>query len=116
MGCWHTYVLFKRRFISNFKGNLPADDSPKKAVFIATKIPQNPQIHFEEILADADLDYLGSDDFFEIGEGLFRELVHFKAFSSGVEWNQLRKRFFKEHSCHIQTAKKKRNKKTRIPE
>ena len=32
----------------------------------ATKIPQKPQNHLEEILADSDLDYIGRDDMFVI--------------------------------------------------
>ena len=32
----------------------------------ATKIPQTPLTKLEEIICDADLDYLGREDFFEI--------------------------------------------------
>ena len=33
---------------------------------MATKIPQKPQNHYEEVLSDADLDYLGRDDFLRL--------------------------------------------------
>jgi hypothetical protein len=45
-----------------------------KGMIMATRIPQTPTNHLEEILADADLDYLGRDDFEEISERLFKEL------------------------------------------
>jgi len=40
----------------------------------ATKIPQSPKNHLEEILCDADLHYLGTGDFEEISDTLREEL------------------------------------------
>lgn len=42
----------------------------------ATKVPQQPQTKLEEIICDADLDYLGRDDFFQI------ERVYIRNFST----------------------------------
>jgi uncharacterized protein len=42
-------------------------------MIIATKVPQAPKNLLEKILADADLDYLGRDDFFTKGYQLFTE-------------------------------------------
>ncbi len=39
-------------------------------MIMATRIPQAPHNLLEEIICDADLDYLGRDDFFKIGNGL----------------------------------------------
>src|ERR1041385_5974927 len=39
----------------------------------ATKLPQEPRTHLERIIADADLDYLGRDDFYPIAKTLFDE-------------------------------------------
>ena len=43
-------------------------------MIMATKIPQSPKNYLEQILCDADLDYLGRDDFYDIGGTLFKEL------------------------------------------
>ena len=43
-------------------------------MIMATRIPQSPSNQLERILCDADLDYLGRDDFYEIGGRLFEEL------------------------------------------
>jgi uncharacterized protein len=42
-------------------------------IIMATKIPQSPKSHLEEIICDADLNYLGRIDFFGIGENLYKE-------------------------------------------
>src|SRR4051812_29482608 len=43
-------------------------------MIMATRIPQTPHNILEQIIADADLDYLGRDDFWTIGNKLFSEL------------------------------------------
>jgi len=43
-------------------------------MIMATKIPQDPHTKLEKIICDADLDYLGRDDFFTIGDKLYDEL------------------------------------------
>ena len=62
------------------KKELPVFDLKKKEVericglIMATKIPQTPGNKLEEIICDADLDYLGTADFFTISDSLFLEL------------------------------------------
>lgn len=73
-------------------------------MIMATKIPQLPKTHLEEILADADLDYLGRDDFFSIGDKLFTELSMFGFINSETEWNQLQVRFLDNHHYFTQSA------------
>lgn len=63
----------------------------------ATRLPQSPTNVLEEIICDADLDYLGRNDFFTIGEGLFREFVYQKVVTDEREWNQLQVRFLETH-------------------
>lgn len=74
----------------------------------ATKIPQSPKTFLEEIMADADLDYLGRDDFFSIGDKLFAELSVFGFLSSEDEWNRLQVRFLESHRYFTKTALKLR--------
>ena len=69
-----------------------------EGMIMATKIPQNPKNHLEKILSDADLDYLGRDDFFIIGEKLFDELKFHGAIKSEYEWNLIQEKFLKNHN------------------
>lgn len=80
-------------------------------MIMATKIPQSPQNHLEEILADADLDYLGRDDFFTIGNRLFDELSMFGIVSTERDWNMLQLRFLESHHYFTKTAIALRNEK-----
>lgn len=71
---------------------------------MATKIPQSPKNHLEQILADADLDYLGRDDFFETGNKLFSELSIFGFLNTEDEWDRLQVRFLESHYYFTPTA------------
>ena len=73
-------------------------------MIMATKIPQSPKNNLEEILADADLDYLGRDDFFIIGDKLFNELSVFGFIQTEAEWNQLQVRFLENHHYFTKSA------------
>ena len=73
-------------------------------MIMATKIPQNPQNHLEEILCDADLDYLGREDFFPIGNQLFEELKALLAVRTEKEWNSIQIRFLEQHTYFTRTA------------
>lgn len=75
-----------------------------QGMIMATKIPQSPQNHLEEILADADLDYLGRDDFFVIGDKLYEELAMFGIVQTENDWNSLQKKFLENHHYFTHTA------------
>lgn len=74
----------------------------------ATKIPQLPQNTLENIIGDADLDYLGTDLFYSIGETLFRELMAFNKIANEEQWDKIQVKFLKNHSYHTPFAKKHR--------
>jgi len=74
----------------------------------ATKIPQTPHNRLEEIICDADLDYLGRDDFFKIGNGLYEELCMYGIIDSEHDWNKLQVRFLEKHKYFTKSAKKLR--------
>jgi len=78
-------------------------------MIMATKVPQKPKSHLEEIICDADLDYLGRDDFFTIGNRLFSELRVYGMIQSELEWNQLQVRFLESHHYFTKTAIRLRN-------
>lgn len=75
-----------------------------KGMIMATKIPQTPHNHLEQILADADLDYLGRDDFFVIGDKLFEELSMFGIVNSERDWNMLQEKFLESHHYFTETS------------
>lgn len=70
----------------------------------ATRIPQNPKNHLEQILADADLDYLGRNDFFTISHKLFRELIHTGIINDDAEWNEVQLNFIESHQYFTKSA------------
>ncbi len=73
-------------------------------IIMATKIPQDPKNHLEEVLADADLDYLGRDDFFTTGNKLFTEFIVSGFLNTEEEWNNLQVRFLESHHYFTKTA------------
>lgn len=79
-------------------------------MIMATRIPQTPHCHLEEILADADLDYLGRDDFFSISNKLYEEFLASGVVQDLKEWNEIQVRFFESHKYFTQTSRKFREK------
>ncbi|MEI8060554.1 MAG: HD domain-containing protein [Ferruginibacter sp.] len=66
-------------------------------MIMATKIPQTPHNKLEEIICDADLDYLGREDFFEIAATLFLEWKSRFFIVEENEWIHVQFNFFKLH-------------------
>jgi len=77
-------------------------------LIMATKVPHLPANHLEEIICDADLDYLGRDDFFIIANNIFRELLVHNVISDERQWNQLQVKFLSSHTYFTETSKKLR--------
>jgi len=69
-------------------------------MIMATKIPQSPKTQLEKILCDADLDYLGRDDFYTIGQKLHDELRESGTIETEREWNLIQKTFLENHHYH----------------
>jgi len=66
----------------------------------ATSIPQKPKTKLECILADADLEYLATDDFKRIGDKLYLEMKHTNPDLSMEEWNEIQIKFLQSHFYH----------------
>lgn len=81
------------------------------SLIMATQVPQKPKGHLQRIICDADLDYLGRDDFFEISEKLYEELIALGLVSCKAEFLERQLLFFEEHHYFTQTSKASRNKK-----
>ena len=74
-------------------------------MIMATKIPQSPNTILEQIIADADLDYLANDDAYNIAENLFEELQSYTALRERAQWMQLQADFLTQHHYHTEYSR-----------
>lgn len=79
-------------------------------MIMATKIPQTPHNLLEQIICDADLDYLGRNDFEPISKQLHKEFITFKIIPEDCVWDHIQIKFFETHHYFTKTAITKRNK------
>ncbi len=79
-----------------------------KGLIMATRIPQTPKNYLEKIICDADMDYLGRDDFYPISNQLYKELQSFSVINDVNEWNKIQIKFLEAHQYHTDFAKKNR--------
>ncbi|NEU08310.1 HD domain-containing protein [Flavihumibacter sp. R14] len=77
-------------------------------LIMATQIPQLPATLLEKIICDADLDYLGRDDFFSIGDNLRREFLSYNIVANDEQWEQLQIKFLQKHQYHTESSQKLR--------
>jgi HD superfamily phosphodiesterase len=85
------------------------DISTIKGLIMATKLPQTPYTKLEMILADADVEYLGTDLFLEIGNRLYKELQSKNKELTISDWNQLQIKFLTNHSYFTSYCKQFRD-------
>lgn len=78
------------------------------SMIMATKIPQSPKNKMEQILCDADLDYLGRDDFYTIANSLFIELKNFQILQDIESWNRIQVSFLDNHQFFTPTNRGRR--------
>ena len=75
----------------------------------ATKMPQNPQNHLQQIMCDSDLDYLGRSDFYPIAESLRQELVEFgKLEDNPLQWVEMNIGFLSTHKYFTKSSQLRR--------
>ncbi len=77
-------------------------------LILATKLPPKPKNLLEKIMCDADLDYLGREDFIPVSNTLFEELKAQGKINSLNEWNKLQVKFLTGHQYFTETANKLR--------
>lgn len=75
-----------------------------QGLIMATKLPQQPKTLLQRIICDADLDYLGREDFFEVGDNLRKEFLHYKMVPGNDEWEAMQLNFLKTHRYHTKTS------------
>jgi adenylate cyclase len=71
---------------------------------MVTQMPPKPRNKLEEIMCDADLDYLGRSDMIPVSTLLFRELKEYNKIGSWNEWNRMQIKFISNHQYHTRTA------------
>jgi predicted metal-dependent HD superfamily phosphohydrolase len=76
-----------------------------QSLIMATKLPQSPKNHLEKVICDADLDYLGRDDFFTIGDNLRKEFLHYNIVPSNEAWEKLQLNFLKNHQYFTESSR-----------
>ena len=99
-----TGCLIAKDVLPNY-GYAPNEIERICGMIMATKIPQSPKNLLEQIICDADLDYLGRDDFFAIGNTLFEELKVLGILESEWQWNNMQVKFLENHAYHTETTK-----------
>lgn len=77
-------------------------------MIMSTKIPQDASSLLEEIICDADLDYLGRADVGIVAETLFEELKNRKEVTTQEQWNKIQIEFLQSHHYHTRYAKEQR--------
>ena len=75
----------------------------EELIFV-TQIPHKPKNKLEEIICDADLDYLGRDDFHEIADRLRKELREYGKIDSDRKWDEMQVAFLNMHKYFTATA------------
>ena len=73
-------------------------------IIMATRVPQSPINHLGEILADADLFYLGTENYSEYADKLFRELKNSEKVKTEVEWQLMQIEFLSSHKYFTASA------------
>ncbi len=113
-GFTETYSDHEEKGCEIARKHLPRFDYSEKDIeticgmIMATKIPQAPKNHLEEIICDADLDYLGRKDFYSIGNTLFQEFKEYNVVQDEKAWNKLQVGFIGNHSYFTKTTLERR--------
>lgn len=110
-GIMETYIGHEEASVKILREVLPRFDYTPEEIerisqmILTTKLPQNATNYLEQILCDADLDYLGRNDFFMISLRLFHEwnVLDIKKLSL-KEWYDLQIDFLGSHHFFTKSA------------
>ena len=92
-------------------GYTPEQVEAVAAMIMATVVTAVPSTHFEQIVKDADLDYLGRDDFHPISVSLKEELNANGFQLSDQKWDEIQIKFLTAHMYYTPSAIKLRKQK-----
>ncbi len=105
-----TYADHEMKSCSIFEGDCTIfnfNDAEKELILnliMATKMPQKPRTLLQKIICDADLDYLGRNDFPEISLRLKNEFMHYGIISDDQAWQKLQLTFLQDHHFHTRSS------------
>jgi len=74
-------------------------------IIMATKLPPQPKDLLQEIICDADLDYLGRSDMIPVSNTLYKELKEQNKIGTLNDWNKLQVKFISNHQYFTKTAR-----------
>ena len=74
-------------------------------IIMATQLPPEPRDLLQEIICDADLDYLGRSDMIPVSNTLFKELKEQDKIGTFNDWNKLQVKFISGHQYFTNTAR-----------
>lgn len=86
-------------------GYTPAEIKAICELIMATKIPQTPKSYLAKILCDADLYYLGTDDYGVMTEKLYPEFLKQGFAKNKMEWQRQQIAFLESHQYFTTTAR-----------
>ncbi|MVM41531.1 HD domain-containing protein [Spirosoma sp. HMF3257] len=69
----------------------------------ATRTPQTPTTLLGAILCDADLDYLGRDDYYQISQTLLTEWIAYNRLADPARWPHIQRSFLTNHQYFTST-------------
>jgi uncharacterized protein len=100
--------LLARQFLPAY-GYSAADTAIVCGMIMATKMPQSPKTRLEAIVADADLEYLGTQYAGERADALYRELQHLNPSLTQKQWLKTQITFLQNHQYFTAFCKKNRD-------
>lgn len=74
-------------------------------LIMATRLPPKPLNKLEQIMCDADLDYLGRSDMVPVSNTLYLEMKERKIIDTINDWNNIQIKFISGHQYFTHTAK-----------
>jgi class 3 adenylate cyclase/HD superfamily phosphodiesterase len=102
-------VLLAKSILPNYDYTQEQIDAIEKIIMV-TKLPPKPKNLLQQIICDADLDYLGRVDFIPVSGNLFRELTEHKIIQDDInKWNEIQITFIEKHQYFTETAKRLRD-------
>lgn len=93
-----------KKFLPGF-GYTPEQIEKICSIIMATKLPPEPTDIYQEIICDADLDYLGRSDMIPVSNTLYKELKEQDKIGTLNDWNKLQIKFISGHSYYTKTAR-----------
>jgi len=103
-------IKFAKKFLINNNYNSTKIEKICNCIYV-TKLDVKPNNYLEQIICDADLSYLGSDDFFKRSNLLRKEMeVRKKILFSDIQWLKLNKEFIEGQEFYTDYGKKKLDK------